>query len=264
MANDLSLLHKQKVPPRADTQGLYGQLWSVTGPAVASFERARDTILARDILRPITTAEIERRIGKIAGTSAAGPDGITKGDLAKPDIYVALAVFLNLQLSTQHYPEAWRVNRTTLIPKFGKDLNDVKTVSSMISRIFSGLIDGRLRSVIKQSNQQKGFTEENDCYSNVHLLHAALKQAKNKGGVITVLDVSKAFDMVPQSAIEQCLLRKGILAPVAKYVTGMYKDCQTKIKTDDGEVNILLKRGVTQGDPLSPLIVNLIVEPILE
>lgn len=268
-ANDLTLLQARKSPPRADTQRLYEHLWGSAGPDIPPFERTRDEIPVEEVLSPASATEVERRVGRIASTSAAGPDGVTRGDLTKPGAYAALAALSNLLLWAQHYPTAWRANRTTLIPKVGTDLTDVKnwrpiTVSSMISRIYSGLIERRLRSVIKQSERQKGFTEENGCYSNIHLLNAAMANSKKYGGVVTVLDVSKAFDTVPHSIINQCLLRKGIPTMVADYVAEMYRNCRTKIKTADEEVNIELKRGVKQGDPLSPLIFNLAIEPILE
>jgi len=79
-----------------------------------------------------------------------------------------------------------------------------------------------------------------------------------------VLDVSKAFDTIPHTAITVALERKGIPSTVANYIVKMYADCQTAIKTRDGMLNVKIKRGVKQGDPLSPLLFNLIVEPILE
>lgn len=183
---------------------------------------------------------------------------------------MALAKLYNLLLLAQYYPHQWRLNRTTLIPKQGKDKNDAAnwwpiTISSMLSRIFSGLIDRRLRRVVKQNERQKGFTDENGCYANVKLLGVALRLAKEKsGGVFCVNDVRKAFDTVPNSAIVPALRRKGIPEAVATYVAGMYINCRTRIRSANGHVEIELKRGVKQGDPLTPLLFNLVIEPLLE
>ena len=71
----------------------------------------------------------------------------------------------------------------------------------MISRIYSSLLDRRLRGAIEQCERQKGFTEENGCYSNIQLLGSAMSNAKKEGGVISILDVCKAFDTLPHSVI---------------------------------------------------------------
>lgn len=269
VANDLSLLESKTAPPRADTMDLYGRLWGVSGPAVPPFERSEDSVPVRSVLTPITPTEIERKIKDIASSSAAGPDGLVKSDLRAKGISKALSAMFNLLLLARHYPAAWRSNRTTLIPKPGKDAADVKnwrpiTISSMLSRLFSSLLDRRLRSALRQNARQKGFTDENGCFANTRLLNVAIRDAKAQGGVVSILDVSKAFDTVPHAAVSECLLRKGIPPTVAEYVAGMYRGCRTKIRTRDGEVEIELMRGVKQGDPLSPLIFNLIIEPTIE
>lgn len=94
-------------------------------------------------------------------------------------------MFYNVLLLHRHYPEKWRVNRTTLIPEPDKSINDVKnwrpiTMSSLVSRIYSAMIDRRMRSATNGEERQKGFTRENGCYHNMELLGAAIQTAKDK------------------------------------------------------------------------------------
>lgn len=44
----------------------------------------------------------------------------------------------------------------------------------------------------------------------------------------------------------------------------MYRDCKAVMRTDDWDIHVELQRGVDQGDPLAPLVFNLIIEPMLE
>jgi retron-type reverse transcriptase len=79
------------------------------------------------------------------------------------------------------------------------------------------------------------------------------------------VDISKAFDTVPHSAIEPCLARKSVPAPIIELIKNMYNGINTKIKSRNNMgVEITIFRGVKQGDPLSPLLFNLCLEPLLE
>ncbi|KMQ92431.1 r2 protein [Lasius niger] len=58
--------------------------------------------------------------------SAAGPDNIKKIHLKKAGTLHILAKLYNALLAAEYYPNKWKINRTTLIPKKGKDNNNVK------------------------------------------------------------------------------------------------------------------------------------------
>jgi hypothetical protein len=114
--------------------------------------------------------------------------------------------------------------------------------------------------------RQKIFMSESGCKINVDLLSAALSHCKrNRGGIFTIADISKDFDTIPHSAFKPCLARKGVANPIIDLVGDMYKGNHTKIKSKGNiEVEVKILRGVKQGDPLSPLLFNLCLEPLLE
>lgn len=138
-----------------------------------------------------------------------GIDGITKRDLKQERgqhcaIQFVVAQSVTLRLGKQT-PDFW-------FPKLGKDFGHPKNwspinISLMISRIFSSLLDHRLRNIIEQSERQKGFTNENGCYNNIQLINKTMVAAKTSSGIVVVLDISKAFDSVSHEAIQVSVQR---------------------------------------------------------
>lgn len=74
--------------------------------------------------------------------------------------------------------------------------------------------------------------------------------------------ISKAFDTVPHSALKPCLARTGVPTPIVEFIENwLYDGHKTSFKTkEDIGVEITIRRGVKQSDPLSPVLSNLCLE----
>lgn len=91
-----------------------------------------------------------------------------------------------------------------------------------------------------------------------------LKMAKAEKGMTAVqVDISKTFDTVSHEYIGLALKRKELPQPVVRLVEDSYDNIFTTIRNKiSDEIEINIQRGIKQGDPLSLLIFNVIMEPL--
>jgi hypothetical protein len=174
----------------------------------------------------------------------------------------------------------WRENRTILIPKPGRGA----TIGSLLARIHSGIFDRRLRQFVSfadgqigfsnldgyknniNADRQIGFSNLDDCKNNINLLWKAFSCMRaDYGRVITIVDIIKAFDTNPHSALKQCLQSKDESERIASHLGLMYNDCWTTLRMGSSHsIKIQLKPSVNQGNPLSPLLLNVTLDPMIE
>ena len=79
---------------------------------------------------------------------------------------------------------------------------------------------------------------------------------------IAFVDYEKAFDSVETNAVINALINQGINNKITKLLKEIYDNTTTSITLFDKDINIQIKRGIRQGDPLSPKLFNAALEEV--
>jgi hypothetical protein len=213
-----------------------------------------------------------------ADIGACGPDGINNSILKA----VGVEGIHFLKLLTQacitcgRVFESWKKAKTILIYKKG-DREDPQnwrpiSITNCLYRDFTCLMSRcfqDLNSTYKLfSDHQKGFIKKtNGCTEHGIILNELFHDARrnNKELVITAVDFTNAFGSVPHELILSAMKQRNCPEWTRNIVRDMYTNASSYIElAGDKSQPISWKKGVKQGCPLSPLLFNLCLEPLIQ
>ena len=219
--------------------------------------------------RPITAIEVAGAVVRTG--SSPGPDGI------EPRRWNAIplelrALLYNLLLLARVAPASLTDSHTVFIEKGGMPdrpaASDYRPLSigNVGIRQFHKILARRLMWLDVVDTRQRAFRSADGVCENTAVLSSVLREARQKCRTLHVatIDVSKAFDTVAHEAIHTALDELGLPAEFREYVRNTYAGAATVLKLP-GHVGppVKIGRGVRQGDPLSPLLFNLVVDRAL-
>ena len=116
------------------------------------------------------------------------------------------------------------------------------------------------------SPKQKGFLPYEGCFEHSFLMQAALKDSKRRCKDLRIVwfDLKDAFGSISHYLLLDMLRRLNIPSDFIDVCDDIYTGSSYRVKSSKGLTNpIPLIRGVKQGCPLSPLLLNLVVQGLL-
>jgi hypothetical protein len=131
------------------------------------------------------------------------------------------------------------------------------------------MINDRLNNLLLTQNiiseMQNGFRKHRACTQKIRQLVTMCELSKTTNQPLHVLyiDLRKAFDSVEFASLLLTLKRLGFDEKFVQLIEHMYQDNTTQIITPHGDTDkIKVQRGVKQGCPLSPVLFQLVLEPL--
>ncbi|VFQ59730.1 unnamed protein product, partial [Cuscuta campestris] len=210
--------------------------------------------------------EIKEAVWQLNPNSSAGPDGYNGEffrhcwDIIKADIVSATQeFFLGIPI-----PMAFGSTYVTLIPKVegAKVIGDYRPIalSTFFSKLTSRIMANRLSPLLIKliSPEQAGFQKGKGIEEHILLTNELMHKLESKirgGNIMIKLDMAKAFDKMSWSYLRAVLTAFGFKEKCISLLLQSLESTHMSILINGKPSGFFkIKRGVKQGDPLSPLL----------
>ena len=221
--------------------------------------------------------DVKKVLAKSNKNSAPGPDGISYGVLSKLDSCThTLATLYSKVLAMGSAPPSW--GESVVKPIHKKDDPSDPTNFRMISltvcigKTFHLLLADRLTSYLTSNHLVDPTMKKallpgiNGCIEHKATMEEIIMDDKLRKLTchMTFFDLEDAFGSIPHSLVHETLIRNFLPPNILNYFKSCYGNSQSVVQTPQWRSNPFpFRRGVFQGDPISPIVFLMAFNPVL-
>ena len=221
---------------------------------------------------PIMAWEVEAALRKMKNGKEAGKDQVNIETLKAGDETIAkqLAKLYTKCITERYIPKTWKEANMVIFFKKGnrKDIKNYRPICllSNMYKLFTKIITTRLEKKLdeNQPREQAGFRSKYSTTDHIHAINQLKEKCReyNIPLCVAFVDYEKAFDSVQTQAILTSLQEQGIEDVYIEILKDIYTDSSVTVHLHKESEKIRIKRGVRQGDTMSPKLFTATLESI--
>ena len=226
---------------------------------------------------PLISSEITKNILSHKTSTAPGPD-LIKYDIFKflalhnSCIFDILSTLYTKMIQFCYIPNSWKQGSTILLPKPDNNFFNNWRPITLLNTLYKGLttiINDHIQSFLTNNQllpkEQCGFNKNKDTSTAIITYLETIKLTKNlKIPLHSIyIDFKAAFDSVQHWTIASILTHIKINPTLKDFILYIMSNCHTKfISQNLSTPPVHLKKGVKQGNPLSPTLFLIYLLPL--
>ena len=215
------------------------------------------------------SAMSDLKCGHAAGVDRVLPDMLYH---SRHHLAQILADLVNMICEGDEIPETMVKAIVTLLHKSGAttDISNFRPISllTVTMKAATKMLLNRMDKALNEFEDvtQTGFRRGYGTQDNIHVMRQLAEKCNEFRMPLYIgfVDFRKAFDLVEWSAVWEALHTHGVSTTLIHALRRIYETSKTLIAVNEDKVEVPVRRGVRQGDTLSPRLFNAVLRHAMD
>ncbi|XP_076301560.1 uncharacterized protein LOC143219497 [Lasioglossum baleicum] len=235
---------------------------------------SESSVVVEENVQMVTREEILRASNAVKTGKAAGPDGIPPEAIKamitlRPDCFVAMSN----GILKHGIPTQWKRARTVLLRKQGKDPATPSSyrpicIIDAAAKLLEYVLKARILNFLGPNPfrpEQYGFCKGKSTTHAMEFLKRKMEEATKhfRFAAVAALDVKNAFNSLKWERIIDAMRERKMPEYLVRLTRDYFRGREVNYLSAEGQVGLVMRKGVPQGSVLGPLLWNLVYDGLL-